>query len=205
MSTSSTTPIIATATSIEVPSIVTPPAPPTPISFEGRVFFAEKELIAFDPVCFYGCSRARSMIQKKQLVAEVDYIAAASIDPKTKVWMRQLKTYKRAKLIVSKEWVLRHVPRMRTIYPDEGNEMPEIVAQSTDAVVENAPKACPPLLFIEEEEKFKDNSGNTVDIEVRGERNAKKCYFKVADVAAAFKMPTLDDATFTPIQWIGFS
>ena len=41
-------------------------------------------------------------------------------------------------------------------------------------------------------EKFKDESGNVLEVEVRGERNKNKIFFKVQDVMTAFKMPSLD-------------
>ena len=40
----------------------------------------------------------------------------------------------------------------------------------------------PQILNLEDNEKFKDANGNILNIEVRGERNHKKCYFKVKDV-----------------------
>jgi hypothetical protein len=49
----------------------------------------------------------------------------------------------------------------------------------------------PPILELENEEKFKDKDGNVIEIEVRGERKHNKCYFKVKDVSNGFEMPSL--------------
>ena len=57
-----------------------------------------------------------------------------------------------------------------------------------EEVVENAP----PILELEEEEKFKDINGNILEIEIRGERDEDNIFFKVQDIMKAFEMPSLD-------------
>lgn len=49
----------------------------------------------------------------------------------------------------------------------------------------------PPILELEEHEKFKDKNGKTIEIEVRGERNCNNCFFKVKDISIGFEMPSL--------------
>ena len=51
----------------------------------------------------------------------------------------------------------------------------------------------PGLLHLSEEEMFKDSEGNLIEIEVRGEREHTKCYFKVKDVMKGFEMPSLNE------------
>jgi hypothetical protein len=53
--------------------------------------------------------------------------------------------------------------------------------------IENAP----PLLHLDDSEKFHDADGNVIEIETRGERDRKKIYFKVKDVSVGFGMPSL--------------
>ena len=50
----------------------------------------------------------------------------------------------------------------------------------------------PPILELEDNEKFIDDNGKVLNIEVRGERHYKKCYFKVNDVSREFEMENLD-------------
>lgn len=53
---------------------------------------------------------------------------------------------------------------------------------------------CPPapdLLELKNCEKFVDCNNHVLDIEVRGQREPDKCYFKVKDVSTAFYMPNL--------------
>lgn len=52
------------------------------------------------------------------------------------------------------------------------------------------PKA-PPIIDLENHEKFYDNDDNPIEIEVRGEREVGKCFFKVEDVAIGFDLPDL--------------
>jgi hypothetical protein len=54
--------------------------------------------------------------------------------------------------------------------------------------VENAP----PVLYLDDAEKFHDADGNVIEIETRGERHEDKIYFKVKDVSVGFGMPKLD-------------
>ena len=62
--------------------------------------------------------------------------------------------------------------------------------QEDHAVIEN--ENAPPILELEDEEKFHDTDGNIRPIETRGERHRNKIYFKVKDVMKAFNMPELD-------------
>lgn len=55
--------------------------------------------------------------------------------------------------------------------------------------VENAP----PILYLEDGEKFHDADGNVIEIETRGERHEDKIYFKVKDVNVGFGMPKLNE------------
>ena len=61
-----------------------------------------------------------------------------------------------------------------------------------DQEIENAP----PLLHLDDGEKFHDASGNVIEIETRGERDRKKIYFKVKDVSVGFGMPSLSRNIF---------
>lgn len=50
---------------------------------------------------------------------------------------------------------------------------------------------------MKDEEKFKDNMGNIIEIETRGERQHDKIYFKVKDVANGFDMENLQKTIIT--------
>ena len=46
-------------------------------------------------------------------------------------------------------------------------------------------------LYLEDHEKFRDAQGNVLDIEVRGERDHKSCYFLMKDVSKVFNIARL--------------
>lgn len=50
----------------------------------------------------------------------------------------------------------------------------------------------PNKIILNKNEKFKDNDGNVLDIEVVGEREHNKCYFKVKDIMKGFGMKSLE-------------
>ena len=62
-----------------------------------------------------------------------------------------------------------------------------------DEVIENLYKyeKAPPSLELDTEEKFKYTAGNTINIEVRGERAHNKWQFRVEYVSIGFEMPSL--------------
>lgn len=62
---------------------------------------------------------------------------------------------------------------------------------SSDAYVDNI-KMAPDIIELEDHEKFYDSDGNILEIEVRGEREADKCYFLVSDIIKEFEMKRLD-------------
>ena len=51
----------------------------------------------------------------------------------------------------------------------------------------------PEIIQLDDNQKFKDDNGNIVEIETRGERTVDKIYFKVKDVMSGFMMDRLDD------------
>ena len=68
---------------------------------------------------------------------------------------------------------------------EEGEEEGEEEQEQQE--IENAP----PLLHLDDGEKFHDANGNVIEIETRGERHREKIYFKVKDVSVGFGMPSL--------------
>lgn len=54
--------------------------------------------------------------------------------------------------------------------------------------IENNIEEAPPIIELNDNEKFYDDDGNIIEIEVRGERDVNKCYFKVYDVSKGFNL-----------------
>ena len=54
-------------------------------------------------------------------------------------------------------------------------------------------ETAPDIIHLDNNEKFKDNEGNIIEIEIRGEREVNSIYFKVKDVMNRFNMDRLND------------
>jgi hypothetical protein len=168
---------------------------PQVIIIENNTYYLSNEVYVLDPSFFPGCQiNMRLMIDKKNLKPS-DY-AFGYI--KNEKWVISNMKYARAKLLITTEWVENNVPKM-IIYMRKKTVNPmiskEIITTSTNEGEDvndlyDAPPA-PPILYLEDHEMFKDEKGNYLDIEVRGERDHKKCYFKVKDVSIGFEMPSL--------------
>jgi hypothetical protein len=163
----------------------------------------------YDPSFFFGCSRIRLIINKKKLNDD-DYIFGYI---KNGNWIKSKKTYSKAKLLLNASWVETNVPKFKitsstneTIKENtikikikkdnttiDNNE--EDVKNDNDNEVYNNLydiSPAPDILELDDHEQFKDNKDNIMNIEVRGERNRKGCYFNVKDVSDSFKIKNLN-------------
>jgi hypothetical protein len=207
-----------------VPSVV-PSIVPLPILISDREYYNSKDLQAFKPEFYYGCtSKPRNIITKKN-IPESDYIYA-TFEKSTKKWNLSNDTCKKAQLLISKQWVdanyfksssiiIKKKPVLAQQKQGQREEEQEELQQFTtppppnreleasatyreededdgdgNQEVENAP----PLLHLDDGEKFHDADGNVIEIETRGERDRKKIYFKVKDVSVGFGMLRLNAA-----------
>jgi hypothetical protein len=115
-------------------------------------------------VKFYsnGCSASIRKIIDKKKIPEEDFLLATY--NKKQGYTKCDLDVKRAKLYLKKEWVDSNIPGF-------GNHSIKLEIEPVH-----------PLLLLEEDEKFKDEKGNIVEIEVRGERDLEKIWFKASDV-----------------------
>ncbi len=84
----------------------------------------------------------------------------------------------------TEEYDVKNVPKMMNIINQELYKY------------EEAPK----ILELENNEKFKDKNNKIINIEIRGEREHNKIYFKVKDVSVSFEMPNLNDTILRDIS-----
>jgi hypothetical protein len=149
---------------------------PQPFTIAGEQYYNSKDLMVYNPVFYYGCkTKPRTIIEKKK-IPEKEYVYA---NLKSGEWNISNSECKKAQLLISSSWVDTHFFRKE-------RETNEIVP------VEPEIKEAPEILFLKEEEKFRDTEGNVMEIETRGERNRNKIFFRVKDVMAAFEMPNLN-------------
>ena len=65
-------------------------------------------------------------------------------------------------------------------------------SKSMNVIMNNIDGIEPEIIYLEDCKKIKDNDGNIIDIETRGERKVDKIYFKVKDVMKGFEMKFLN-------------
>jgi hypothetical protein len=212
-----------------VPSVVVPL--PTLINVSDREYYNSKDLQAFKPEFYYGCtSKPRNIITKKE-IPESEYIYA-TFEKLTKKWNLSDDKCKKAQLLISKKWVdanyfksssiiikkkivlAQQKQRQQEEKQRQQEELPQITTppplqrdsetsatyreEDEEEIVEEANgeqqeiENAPPLLHLDDGEKFHDADGNVIEIETRGERQRNKIYFKVKDVSVGFELPSLD-------------
>ena len=122
---------------------------------------------------FKGCKNVREFVKQNNIPSAKYRFAKLN----NKKWVKSNGTsYKFDKVFLLKSW-------MDKKYLNDNVE--SYIDDTLDA---------PRIIELDDEEKFTDSDGSVLDIEVRGERECDKCYFKVGDVMEGFDMPNLHDA-----------
>ena len=170
-----------------------------------RMFYNSKELQDYDPVFYYGCkTRPRNILIKKNIPV-TDYLYA-NFNGRNGAWIPSTDGCKKAQLLISKTWIDAHMRSMRESVkeihdiPTSIHPIPPVPivsgGGSEEYVVKEEYEEAPPLLFLEENEKFHDIDGNILDIETvcRDPKNRTEMntFFRCSDVSKAFDMPSLN-------------
>jgi hypothetical protein len=96
-------------------------------------------------------------------------------------WLLSEEKYKTAKLFITKEWTINNL----VIFKKDDEKTEE------DLKIESY--KAPPILNINDNEKFVDVDGNKLDIEIRGSRNINDIYFKVKDISDKFNLNQINN------------
>ena len=151
------------------------------IRIDNKNYVLGDDILNMAPVFTKGCRSSRDFIKKKNIDGK-SYIYAR-LCPKDKVW--SINDGKSAKL---DKVLIRH------IYAKTINELglnQDQVTNNNDPIVNNEIDIAPEIIYLNDEEKFKDDQNNIVEIETRGIRELDKIYFKVKDVMTGFDMANL--------------
>jgi hypothetical protein len=146
----------------------------------GEEYYSATLLKDYSPAYFYGCIKSPKKIVEKKKIPKEYYVYITENKTGVRVYTDDNAVPSKAVLHIKKKWVDMYIKK---------KPLCEVMAQSTD---EETPVDAPSILFLEEEEMFKDDNGNPVKIETRGEREVDKVYFLVNDVAKCFDIPTLN-------------
>ena len=192
--------------------IKTPPTTtPQPIKVDGRYFYNSKDLLTYKPEFYYGCTAKPRNIIKKKNIPTWEYVYA-TYEKSLNKWNPSTATCKKAQLLISKQWVdenyfkssLTLEKKKKVIIKKSTLQQPqpkptlplqrEVDASAVyeESEEEEGVENAPPILYLEDGEKFHDADGNVIEIETRGERHEDKIYFNVKDVSVGFGMPYLN-------------
>lgn len=119
-----------------------------------------------------GCRTTRDMIKQKN-ISQQNYIFGRFTKSKNTWTISDGKATAVDKVLLLKSFVDENITKK----PAGGN----------GSVLEEAPA----IIQLDDNEKFKDNDGNVLEIETRGEREHDKIYFRVKDVSEGFKIKEL--------------
>ena len=149
------------------------------IELSGKMFYNTEFVKQSCPAFFYGCAKTlRKIIDKKKLTNE-EY-TFATYAPKTNKWSVSNDNVKSAKILLEKTWVETNIPGF-------GNNNVKLDLEMA-----------PPLLELKDEEKFKDENGNIVEIETRGIKTVDGIYFYGKDVEKMLELECITDILHDP-------
>jgi hypothetical protein len=131
------------------------------------------------PIYCKGCRSSRDIIRKKNI--DKNNFIYARKDNKTNEWtINDGKSVKIDKLLFRKKFVDEVITELN---PNCDDEIKDI----------NGVGKAPEIIELNDNEKFKDNDGNIIEIETRGDRTIDNIFFKVKDVMVGFEMDSLND------------
>jgi len=148
-------------------------------------YYNVQDLKNYNKTYFYGFVKTPREIIERKKIPKSEFIYATYNENKESwtIYKENEKLPNKAILYISKSWTESNVPKMII---QNGNDNAEVKNDE-----ENECQEAPEILELEDEEKFKDDEGNIVEIETRGERSPDGIYFLVKDVACAFEIPNL--------------
>lgn len=134
-------------------------------------------ILANAPIYSHSCRSSRDIIRNKKIESSL-FIYARKIN---ETWMpNDGKSAKFDKVLINSEFI-KTIPELN------------IKSETKDVVIndDNGIEKAPDIIHLNDNEKFKDNDGNILEIETRGVREYNKIYFKVKDIEISFSMENL--------------
>ena len=160
---------------------------PISVIINNKQYYSVDDLNTFDAAYFTGTNRNLRGIVIKKDIPEYNIVYAYLKDNKLII---SREAYARSKLYLQDEWVNKNVPKMIQLNGNEIN-IEELNNENNKNDIEINIQYAPEILVLSRNEMFKDNDNNTIEIEVRGEREHNKCFFKGKDIAKGFIIPKL--------------
>ena len=143
---------------------------PEIIIFAKYEYYLADDLFDCAKIFCKGSRNGRQLIDKHQ-IPEKDYVYARKDDDGN--WIATDGDSKKFdKVLISKTYAEKYIPEFSTTAKYDVD-------------------MAPPILVLKKKEKFKDQNGNVIEIEVRGDRIDSEYFFKVEDVSIKFGLKSL--------------
>jgi phage anti-repressor protein len=136
-----------------------------------------------------GSRNAHELIRNKNILSD-NYIYARLSGKKWNKYDGEVKNKRLDKIFFKKEYI-DGVKKLKKELIEEVLDSDDSDESEDDK--KNKIKKAPEILYLNDEEKFQDDTGNILEIETRGERKCNNIFFKVHDVAKCFDMKNLYD------------
>lgn len=173
---------------------------PKSFNLNGQIVYCAKLLKKYDPIFFYGTSRTIRKVIDNRNIPQNMYVYSSYNKKKNEwtVYNDNKKIPNRAVLYLHKEWVDVNLFKTKKNDDIKVNNEAKLINDSNNEKKEKKEKKkhydkAPPLVELKEKEKFRDEKGNTYEVEVRGERKKNKCYFLASDIAKHFEKKNFND------------
>jgi len=158
----------------------------TIINIDNKEYYNVEEVAKAKPEFFKACDgRLRTIVSFKKI--KIDDYAYGYI--KDGEWIKSTEKYARSKLLLSVNYCKNEIFTVKKT-KKEGKILKND-KQPIELTEDSKNNELPPLLVIKDNEKFKDDDENILDIEIRGYREYDKIYFNVEDIMVNFEFPSL--------------
>ena len=163
---------------------------PFNIEISDKMYYKSKDLQVYDPAFYYGCKKLpRNIIGKKNIPTSEYIFANTKInDWNLSEWNVSSATCKKAQLLITQFWVETNMTSMKSLHNHNEEQTQPIINNN----IENTLMCLPPIIELDDNEKFKAETGNIIEIETCGERHEDKIYFKCSDISKGFGMDNLN-------------
>jgi hypothetical protein len=173
-------------------------------TINNKKYNLSQDLIKKYPVVFKGCNNSKTFVEKRK-IDKKNYISAR---PSKDSWKKSNgKSYRYDKIFFLKGFIEETYVNNKSSSDSDSSDSLEDVDEekssnkslvhskkltSTESSSSSEEDAAPNIIELENDEKFVDDNGKIVDIEVRGERKYDEIYFRVKDISKGFELPNLD-------------
>lgn len=154
----------------------------TTIKLNNNLYYNTEELSKIKKDYYSICGNKLRTIVSWKKISEDNYIYAYQKDNN---WILSNIKYARSKLLLTKKFCDENIMTYKQ------KEIKNNVVEKNQDELNFKYEELPTILELNENEKFRDDNNNVLEIEIRGERKYDKIYFKASDIEKEFVIPNL--------------